>query len=340
MRPAGSRLRAGRFRPIRAGCSGRPQDAKVPAMQRPTLRHGLLLLLLGALWGSSFLAIKVAVTGGLGPATVAAGRLLLGAAVLAVFAGAVRARLPREPRVWALVALVGASGTALPFFLIGWGEQSVDSAVAAILMATSPFWALALSHAATGDDRITAGKVAGVALGFAGVLVLVGPAALGGLGEHLAGQLAVIAAAGCYSLSGVLLRRLDPRLPTEAVALGALACGAALALAVSLAFEQPWQAAPGPPALAAVAFLGVVSTGIAFLVRFRLIVAVGYTFVSFTGYLVPVFGVLWGALLLGESLEPRAFAALGLILLGLAVSRLDARALRGAAARMGRRGAR
>ena len=124
------------------------------------------------------------------------------------------------------------------------------------------------------------------------------------------------------------------------MALGALACGAALALPFSLALEQPWQGTPEPAALIAIVFLGTVSTGIAHLIRFRLIVTVGYTFVSFVGYLVPVFGVLWGALLLGESLEPRAFAALGLILLGLTASRLDARALRGAAARVGRRWAR
>lgn len=296
-----------------------------PALSRPgSVRpvHLLMLLAMSAVWGSSFLAIKVAV-GGVPPLTVAAGRIAVAAAALLFWVRLSGLSLPRGKRNWRLIAVIGLLNTVLPFFLISWAEQHIPSGVAAILMATGPLTALILSHAMTHDDRFTVPKAMGVVVGFAGVVLLVGMDALAGIGADVIGQLAVIGASFCYSISGVLTRRVEAE-QMETVAAGVLLSGACMGVPAAALIEQPWQASGITPLMVvAVVYLGLMPTALGYALRYRLIGACGYTFVSLAGYLVPGFGVLWGALLLNETVTAQALTALALILAGVGVGRIE-----------------
>ncbi len=279
-----------------------------------------LLVVLAAVWGASFLFIKVAVAD-IPPLTLVAGRVLLGCLALLLLLRLVGQALPRDRRLWLDFFVVALVGNVVPFFLIAWGELEIDSALAAILMGATPIAAVLLAHALTADEKLTPGKLAGVSLGFCGVVVLVGPEALRGLGRELWAQLAIVAAGCGYALGGIYTRRRGlTRLPPSVIACGVLLASSALVLPLALVLERPWRLAPGPDSLLALLALGLLSTGAAYLVLFRLLARAGVTFVALNNYLVPLFGMLLGALLLGEAVPPTALAALGLILLGVGLA--------------------
>lgn len=280
----------------------------------------LLLFLLATAWGSSFTLIKVAVET-IPPLSIAAGRILIGALLLLILMRARGAALPRRPRAWLKLALMGVIGIVLPFSLIGWGEARIDSGLAAILIAVVPFATILLAHVFVPDEPLSAGKLAGLGLGFLGILLLIGPAALNGLGNGLLGQSAIVAAALCYAVSSIIARR-PPSLAPDVAAAGMLVTAAIVAVPVALLADHPWDLRPTPAALAAVGALGLISTAGGYVLFFRIIGRAGAGFSSFNNFLVPVMGVLWGALLLGERIDPRALLALGLILSGLAAPRL------------------
>ena len=283
-------------------------------IRQPTAIDTVRLFALGAIWGSAFLCIEIALTG-FAPLTLAAGRIVLAATRLA------GVPLPADPRTLGLLTVIGFFNTALPFVLISWGQQHIDSAMAAILMAVGPFVALILSHLFTGDDRLTWPKLAGMLMGFSGVVVLVGVDVLAGAGAGVLGQLAVIGAAACYALSGVLTRRVAQVAPLASAAL-VLITGAVYMVPLALAVDRPWQSTPPGQAWLALGFLGLFPTGLAYLLRFQIITAVGTTFMSQVSYLVPLFAVLWGWLFLSEVPSLSGWVALGLILGGITVSRL------------------
>lgn len=280
-----------------------------------------LLVGLGAIWGSAFLAIKVAVAD-VPPLTLAAVRLAIGGGVLLVYISLIGAAWPRGRRTWSQLAAIAVVSTICPFFLISWAEQWLNSGLAAILMATGPFVAIGLSHFTTDDDRITRWKLVGCALGFAGVVLAIGMTAVRtGSEVGLLPLLAPVVAAACYSVGGALTRRVRG-IPPETMSACVLATGAALAVPLALVLDRPWTVPmPSVEALAALLYLALVPTAIAYMIRFRLIVSVGYTFLSFAGYLIPVFGVLWGAAFLAEPVGATTVAALALILTGTWLSR-------------------
>ncbi|MFQ5467549.1 MAG: DMT family transporter, partial [Kiloniellaceae bacterium] len=280
------------------------------------------LVTLAAIWGASFLFIKVAVET-LPPLTVVAGRLAIGAVGLLIYLAMLGHRLPRDLATWRDCAVLAVIGTLVPFALITWGEVTLDSGLAAILMAPMPLVSVLLAHVFTADERLSAGKLVGVGLGFAGIVVLVGPGVLSGLGREAVAQLAV-AAAGCgYAASNVYTRtsRLAGAPPGVAAA-GVLLCASLIAVPISLYVDRPWTLAPSAISLLSLLFLGVLATSAAYLILFRLIARNGAGFTGQINFLVPVFGVIWGALILAEALPTSAFAALGLILLGIAISQV------------------
>lgn len=277
------------------------------------------LVSIGIIWGSAFIAIKIAV-GSLPPSTVAAMRIFFGATALYTFIRLSGHRLPRETGIWKLALLVSVFSSVVPFTLISWGERHLDSGLTAILMATGPLIALVLSHFTTTDDRFTLWKFVGVVMGLCGVLVVIGVDVLSGVGSDVLAQLAIVSASFCYSVGGVLTRRLTG-VPTDVATTLVLICGGALAVPIALVVDRPWTLDAQWDSLAAVLYLGLFPTALAYIIRFRMIMEVGYTFVSFAGYLVPVFGVILGALILGERFGVEAFIALALILAGVAVSR-------------------
>ena len=274
-----------------------------------------LLIMLAAIWGSSFLLIKVAVAE-IPPLTVVSGRLLLGAAALYLFTLATGRYLPTDRRCWTMFAVIAVVGNVVPFALISWGELYIDSGLAAILMATMPLCTVLLAHAFTSDERLSARKSVGILFGYAGVVVLIGPEALDRLGSETLAQLAVALAACCYGISSVYARRLKG-LPASVTAAGVLVCAAILAVPFSLVADRPWRLAPSVEALLALLTLGLLCTAAAYMILFHLLAAVGATFVALNNYLVPLFGVFWGATFLSEEVSLSALAALALILAGI-----------------------
>ena len=280
----------------------------------------VLLLLLAAVWGGSFLLIKLAVAT-VPPLTVASGRIVVGAVFLGAIAAWRGSRLPADPAAWGKLFAMGVLGTMLPFTLIGWGETRIDSGLAAILMSAVPLGTILLAHLFQRDEPLTAGKMLGVLLGVAGIVVLIGPGALAGVGHQVLAQLAVLAATLCYAANSVLARRLVG-VPAETVAIGMLLTAGLVGLPVSLAVDRPWRLDPSLLSILAVVALGVLSTAIGSLLLFRIIARAGAGFSSFNNFLVPLFGVFWGVALLGEEPQPRALAALALVLAGVAAPRL------------------
>ncbi|EAR10611.1 DMT family transporter [Reinekea blandensis] len=285
-----------------------------------------LLFFQGAIWGSSFQAIKFALEG-FGPMTVAAGRIGLAAVMMLLYARARGHRLPRNGRVLGMLAIVGLFNCAIPFFLIPWGEQSLDSGRTAIFMATGPLIALAIAHFTTTDERLNRFKLLGFVMGFVGVLLVIGLDSFSAGAAEWLPQLAIIGAATSYAISGAIAKRVL-NVSSSVFTACVLSSAALMTLPASLILETPVTdlAATGlSRPLLALIYLGLIPTGLAFLIRFHLIKTVGYTFVSQVGYLVPVFGVLFGALIFQEAITANIVTGLCLILTGIFVSRLSAR---------------
>src|SRR5262245_9053395 len=226
-----------------------------------------LLLALGAVWGSSFLLIKLAVET-IPPITVATARIGIGALALAVLVAARGRPWPRGRREWLLLFVMGVIGNAIPFSLINWGETHIDSGLTAILMSSVPLATIMLAPAFVRDEPVTPGKLLGVALGMAGVAVLIGPGVLTGAHGDLLGEIAVTGAALCYAANGLVARQL-PKMPVEVIAAATLLCASLVALPFSLAVDQPWRAAPSTLSLAALVLLGVLNTAGGYLLLFR-----------------------------------------------------------------------
>ena len=287
------------------------------------VRHTLLLFVLALVWSGSFLAIRIGVET-IPPLSLAAGRVLLAAVVVVAYALFKGVRLPREPRVWMYCTLLGFFGNALPFTLINWGEVHVDSGSAAILMAVMPLVTVVLAHFFTVGDRMSPTKVAGVIIGFAGVVVLVGPEAVKGLGGDLWRQLAISGGAVCYSLAVILTRNMPPS-PLVARSAGVLITSVLMIMPVALFVDRPWTLGPSNDGMLAMIYLGLFPTALATIVLFYLVQQRGPSFVAYSNYLIPIFAVLWGTMFLGEEVSGEAGAALLVILIGMVLTQIRRR---------------
>ena len=296
-----------------------------------------LLLLLSVLWGGSFFFAEVAVAE-LPPLTLVLGRVAIAAVALIAVLRASGGRMPRDRRVlWAFLAM-GLLNNLVPFSLIFWAQTAIESGLAAILNAATPFWAVLLAHLLTADERMSANRVAGVLVGLVGVMVMVGPAALGGLGRDVLAQGAVLLAGMSYALAGIFGRRFRELGVTPlATAAGQVSATALMMLPLALVVDRPWALpAPSVEAVAALVALALASTALAYAIYFRLLASAGATNILLVTLLVPVSAVLLGALVLGERLEPRHLAGMVTIALGLAC--IDGRPLRWVRGRSNRGG--
>lgn len=276
-----------------------------------------LLILLAALWGPSFLFIKVAVED-IPPLTLVLGRVAIGAAFLLLVLRLQKKHLPRERRVWRHIAFVALVHNALPFLLFSWGEQYIDSALASILNGTTPLFTIALAHFLSPDDRLTAAKVTGVLVGFAGLVLLIAPSLAGGAQAGTWGLLAVTLASACYAVAIIYTRKHLRGLPPPVAPASQLLVATLYVLPLSLLIDRPWQLPPpSPAALASLLALGLLGTGLAFVVYYRLLETAQPTYVSMVTYLIPVFGVILGVIVLDEQLTWHTYAGFALILLGV-----------------------
>lgn len=291
-----------------------------------TAKSWLMIGLLGLTWGGTFMVIEIALEG-LTPFWLAAGRIGFAALLMAVIWGALGFRLFREPAGradWASALLIGALSSAIPFMLLAWGQQFVTSGFAGVSMAAVSLIILPLAHFLVPGERFTLRKGIGFVIGFAGVCVLIGTQAFESTGISMepAGRLACLGAAFCYALSSILIRRL-PAVDPVGLAAVLLLMGAALVLPLAALVEGA-PVMPDTRTLIAVVFLGLIPTAAASLLRVLVVRSAGPVFMSLTGYQVPVWSVVLGALILGEPLPPSLLTALALILLGVGLIQFGA----------------
>lgn len=281
------------------------------------------LLLLGSIWGASYLFIKVAVQV-FPPLTLVTLRVVMAALTSLLILRMRGIALPRSRALWGTFLVMGLFNGVVPYSLITWGEQRIDSGLTAILIATSPIFTAIFAHLFLHDERMTVTKIVGILLGFAGVAILIGPAAVAGAGQSLMGDLAVVLASASYGATIVYARKHLRGVTPMAASAGQMVMASAAILPVALLVDQPWRlslsdAGAVLPAVAALVMLAVVGTSLAYLLYYWLIREVGATNASLVTYISPFTSILWGTLLLGERLKLADFVGFGFILAGLAV---------------------
>jgi drug/metabolite transporter (DMT)-like permease len=223
-------------------------------------------------------------------------------------------------RIWQHLAVVALVQNAVPFFLFAWGEQYIDSALAAILNGTTPLFTLLLAHVFTSDDRMTPTKVVGTLVGFGGLLILIGPSLLAGVQATTLGLLAVTLASACYGVAIIYSRRHLRGLPPLVAPTTQLLLAALFLLPLSLVVEQPFfLSVPSWPAFGSLLALSILGTALAFVVYYRLLERVSATYLSMVTYLVPIFGVILGVLVLNEKLSWNVYVGCALILVGVMI---------------------
>lgn len=286
-------------------------------MPNTLFRDLALLVLLATMWSSSFTAIKVGVET-FPPATLAMIRVSIGALVLFLILKAKGLKLPRNVKIWVLFLWIGLFGNAIPFVLINWGEQKIDSGLAAIIIASVPLATLILGRLFS-DEILNTRRLLGVLVGFSGVVVLIGPEHFGALDHDILRPLAVFVAAVCYATAAILFRKLPGLNPLEHGA-GVLIASACILVPASIIMEYPWTIEFTWQSVAIASYLGLVPTAMATLVLIVVIASRGATFLALNNYLIPFLGVMWGVLFLGEVVSKEATVALLLIVCGIAIA--------------------
>ena len=284
----------------------------------------LMVALLGLVWGATFLFIGIALTG-ITPFWLAAYRIVLATLVTGLVWGACGARFfLSKARNWPGVILVGLLSSAIPFMLLSWGQQHVSSGFAGVSMAAVALMVLPLAHFLIPGERLTVRRGLGFVIGFVGVLILMGGAALSATGSLMEpwGRAACLAAAACYALSSIHMRRLPPM---DAIGLAAvpLVIGSAFVVPLAWLMEGP-PPLPDRQTVLVLVVLGLLPTAGANLLRVLVIRSAGPVFMSLTNYQVPLWSVAFGMIFLGEPFRPALILALILILCGVALSQWGA----------------
>jgi drug/metabolite transporter (DMT)-like permease len=277
----------------------------------------IIFLALGFMWGSSYLFIKLAVDS-FGTFTLIALRLLIGAAFLWIVLRASRTALPRERRVYGHLIVMSVINIAIPFFLITWAEQSVDSALAAILNATVPLFVIVLAPLFLPDEPIRLNGILGLAIGFVGVVLIVSPGLTAAAGT-LPGQLALLGSSISYAIGNVYARRNIQGQPPMIPAVFQVTFALLIVGLLAIILERPWTATPDAEAWFSVVWLGILGSGMAYLAYFRLLLTWGATRTALVAYLLPVVGIVLGFLVLREPIDASLLAGTALVIAGVAL---------------------
>lgn len=275
-----------------------------------------VLLLLGAVWGTSFLFIKIAVAE-LPPETLVAARLVIASLILLVVLYASGQRLPTRLRTWADLFFLGGVGLVTPYLLITWGEQHIASGMAAILNATTPLFTVLLTYLWTREEQLSGARLLGVGVGFLGVVVAVGLSDLHFTSADALSAGGVLLAACCYGVAGVYSRRAFRGVPAMIPASGQLLTGAILITPVALLRHGVSGPLPSAHVIGAVLSLAVFGTALAYVMLYWLIARIGASRATMVTYLLPPFALLYGALFLGEPITLAAVSGLGLVVVGI-----------------------
>ena len=299
-------------------------------MSKPSERADWLVFLgLGFMWGSSYLFIKLAVDD-FGTFTLVALRLVVGAILLWAVVRVAGQKLPEGRRIYGHLLVMASINITIPFLLITWAEQSVESSLAAILTSPVPLFAIVLSALFLPDEPMRVNGVVGLVVGFIGV-VLITSGGLTGAGSSITGELALLGAAFSYGCGAVYARRnvrgLAPMIP----AVFQVTFAAIITAVLALIFEHPWTVTPDLQAIFSILWLGILGSGLAYLAVFRLFAAWGATRTTTVAYVIPVVGIVLGYLVLAEPVDARIVFGTALVIagIGLVNSRFGQRRLFG-----------
>lgn len=288
----------------------------VNSLRKPTTLDVLRLLAVSAIWGSAFMCIAISLRD-FSPIAIAGWRVSIAAAVVLLICRWQGLAIPTDKRSLMLLATVGLFNSAIPFSLVGWGQlQGIDSATTALLISASPFATLLFSHFMTQDDRFTWFKMIGMVIGFSGVVVLLSGEIAGG--GSAVGMLAILSASFCYAFSTLMIRKLGS-IPGLVIVAGALTVSSIVLMPLVLVFYPPSSQATSFESVAALLYLAMLPTALAYYLRTRITQINGATFMSNVGYLIPFFAVIWGWLFLNEIPQLNLLLALVLICGGIAL---------------------
>jgi drug/metabolite transporter (DMT)-like permease len=290
-------------------------------MYNAKLADWLGMVALVVLFGSAFMFTKISVQE-YPPAVVAGGRIIIAAIVLIALALFRRDSFSFIKTHWLLLTALAILGCCLPFYLISWGQKTVDSSIAGILMAIMPLTTIVLAHFFVSSEHLTPNRVVGFVLGFVGILVLFGPSALVNLdtdASRLIAMLAILAGAVSYAINTIIAKRL-PNESFVALSAAVMTIASIVILPAMFLTDQNWQLSIISAEFLSLVLLGIFPTAMATIIYFAVISRVGPSFLSQINYLIPVWAVIIGILFLNESVDINAIIALILILIGIAIA--------------------
>ena len=289
-----------------------------PAPRRMDATDWLIVAALSAMWGCAFFFLAIQLTA-LPAFTIVLLRVGGAAVLLLGWAAVAGVKLP-GPKLWFAFVVLALLNNVVPFALYAFAQQTITSGLAGILNATTPLWGVLVAHLFTRDERATPAKVSGVLLGFAGVAVMTGTDALGGLGGDALAQLACLGATLCYALAAIWARRfVDAGVTPLGVATGQLTAATAVMIPLALIVDRPWMLTmPGANVWGAAIGMVLVSTVFAYILYFRLVERAGASNSLLVTFTIPIVAVLLGVAVLGEALLPKHLIGMALIALGLA----------------------
>ena len=283
-------------------------------MRNPKPLDYLLQGTLSLIWASAFFNIKIA-TYSFGPVTIAFFRIFLGAIPVVLLCLAKRIKIEAFSKDWLWFASIGFINLVIPFFLIAYGVQKVQSNLAAILMATTTLSATILAHFFNENEKFNWFKSVGILIGFSGIVflfsdkVLINP-------ENILYALSILLGSTCYVIGGILTLKISKK-KNENVTASILIWGSIIVFPISMYFEQPWNLSPSVDSMIALLYLGVFPTGVAWLLRFNILKNNGLVFQSQVAYLIPIFGVILGYIFLNELITSKVIVSLLLVILGI-----------------------
>ena len=273
-----------------------------------------LLILLAIIWASAFFNIKVA-TYSYGPFTIAFLRIFFGAIPVVLLCNLKKIKIEALSKDWYWFAAIGIINLVIPFFLIAYGVKSVQSNLAAILMASTPLTASILAHFYTKNEKINLIKLMGVFIGFSGIVFLFSDNLL--IDENNFFSAFLILFGSCFYVIGGLLTLKISNKKNENVTASILIWGALVLFPISMFIEQPWTLSPRLDSTISLIYLGIFSTGIAWLLRFYILKNNGLVFQAQVAYLIPIFGVILGYLILNEEITPKVIVSLVAVIIGI-----------------------
>ena len=283
-------------------------------MREPKIMDYFLLTILALIWSSAFFNIKIA-TYSYGPVTIAFLRIIFGAIPVVGLCLFKKIKIEAFSKDWHWFALIGMVNLVIPFFLIAYGVQKVQSNLAAILMASTPLSATILAHFFTKNEKINYRKIFGVLLGFSGIVFLFSDNVLINENNFLS-ALIIFFASTFYVIGGLLTLKISNK-KNENVTASILIWATIFLIPITAYTEQPWNLNPSMESTISVIYLGIVATGFAWLLRFRILITNGLVFQAQVAYLIPIFGIILGYIFLKEVITPKVLVAVAAVIIGI-----------------------